>query len=115
MTSWRALKQWSAALQFVPKMTKSRKYKQGKVGDFGQRPWVIDPSYKRQSGHTQGEARRGPGLGGSVWKGSGDQRLGPRRSDSAGKAACLSSQLLLAAVMTASTHCRVAASSFLFC
>lgn len=42
MTSWRALKQWSAALQFVPKMTKSRKYKQGKVGDFGQRPWVID-------------------------------------------------------------------------
>ena len=35
------LKQWSAAQQFVSKMTKSRKYKQGKVGDLGQRPWVI--------------------------------------------------------------------------
>lgn len=41
ITSWRAMKQWSAALQFVSKMTKSRKYKQGKVGDLSQRHWMI--------------------------------------------------------------------------
>lgn len=44
------------------------------------------PQLQRQSKHTQVEARRDPELGGGMEKDSGEQRPGPRRSDS-GKAA----------------------------
>lgn len=38
MTSWRAMQQRSAALQFVSKMTKSRKSQQGRAGALSQGP-----------------------------------------------------------------------------
>lgn len=51
-TSPMTMKSWSAALQFVAKMTKDRKYKQDNVGGPGKKHWAIPVLHGAKLGHV---------------------------------------------------------------